>query len=315
MTDDRPAPTLPVTATPAPSYRAAIIVPAYNEQSRIGPLLPVLGDAARELGCLVIIACNGCTDDTVSMARATADVTVLEIEQASKPHALNEAERAAGSVFPRLYVDADVRTDVTSLLRLIEALDVDEPRAVRPQEDYEWDGAPWLPRVFYESRYSVPSSRAWLDQHIEGHHIYGTNASGRTKFDKFPEEGQIMEDAFFDRMFDQGEKHPVLDARVVVPLPPSARALMRGLTRIYQGNWELDAWLQAHRPDRMGVPTVRAPQGRVRAIASALAPGGPTFESWRPRTVLVAITSVVVRRIAIRDARRLVRAGRQADWR
>jgi hypothetical protein len=305
-----------VTDEGAASYAGSIIVPAFNEVGRIGPLLPVLHAAARELGCLVIVACNGCTDGTVELVRRTEGLTVLELAEPSKPHALNEAERVAGDTFPRLYVDADVRTDTASLSRLLDALAVDEPRAVRPFEDYEWDGGPWLPRVFYESRYTVPSSRSWLEDHVEGHHIYGTNAAGRAKFERFPEEGQIMEDAFFDRMFDQDEKLAVVGAHVVVPLPPTSRALLRGLTRVYQGNWELDAWLREHRPDRVGTGASSATDERgVRGRLRSIAPGGPTFASWRPRTVLVALTSLVVRAIAKRNARRLVTAGEQAAWR
>jgi glycosyltransferase involved in cell wall biosynthesis len=292
---------------------ASIIVPAYNEQDRIAPLLPVLSLAARECGFLVIISCNGCTDRTVEMARNTDDVRVLELARASKPHALNAAEEVAADVFPRLYVDADVRTDVGSLRRLVDALRVDGPLAVRPVEDYEWDGAPLVPKLFYRSRYLVPSSRDWLEAHIEGHHIYGTNAAGRGKFERFPEEGQMMEDAFFDRMFDAHEKLAVRDARVVVPLPRSTRALVRGLTRIYQGNWELDAWLAQHRPDRLertAEPT-RRPRDGVRARVR----GRATFSSLAPTTVAAALTALVVRRVAINNARRLTRMGHQADWR
>ena len=176
-------------------------------------------------------------------------------------------------------------------------------------------GAPWLPRAFYESRFTVPSSRRWLESHIEGHHIYGTNASGRSRFEVFPEEGQIMEDAFFDRMYDRDEKLAVEGAQVTVPLPPSGRALLRGMTRVYQGNWELDSWLLTHRPDRVPTPAPRSHESRAHAAWRTVRPGGENFASWRPRTVLVALTSLALRNIAIRRARRLVREGRQADWR
>lgn len=302
---------------PEPSpFCASVIVPAYNEENRIGPLLPVLSEVSRELQYLVIVACNGCTDRTVEMAQAMPGLKILTIDLASKPHALNEAEREAGDVFPRLYVDADVRTDAHSLRLLVDALRVDTPLAVRPQESYLTSGAPWLAKAYYASRMSVPSLRLWLEQHIEGHHIYGTNAAGRSKFDVFPEEGQIMEDAFFDRMFDSEEKLAVLESRVEVPLPTSARSLIRGLTRIYQGNWELTAWLEMHRPDR--VPVAQSPAASGRKISQVFryyATGGSTFESWRPSTVIVALASLGSRAIAKSRAKRLVRAGRQADWR
>jgi Glycosyl transferase family 2 len=294
---------------------AAVIVPAYNEEGRIGPLLPTLSQAAAELGYLVVIACNGCVDRTVAMARATPGIEVLELERASKPFALNEAERFVGDVFPRLYVDADVRTDVASLERLVEALRVDTPRAVRPMERYLTEGSPWYVRTYYATRYVVPSSRAWLEQHIEGHHVYGTNAAGRAKFDRFPEEGQIMEDAFFDRMFDPDEKVAVTEAHVEVPLPATSRALLRGMTRIYQGNWQLDAWLAANRRDRLSEASGPLQRRSIAQIARYLAGGGSTFDSWRPSVVVQTLAHESARLIAIRNAKRLVRAGRQADWR
>lgn len=298
-----------------PRAAAAVIVPAYNEESRIGPLLATLSQAATELGYLVVIACNGCVDGTVAMARSTPGVEVLDLERASKPFALNEAERYVGDIFPRLYVDADVRTDVSSLQRLVDALRVDTPRAVRPMERYLTDGAPWYVKSYYSARYVVPSSREWLEHHIEGHHIYGTNVAGRARFDTFPETGQIMEDAFFDRMFDPDQKVAVYDARVEVPLPSSSRALLRGMTRIYQGNWELTAWLAAHRRDRLAPTAPEQPGRSVNQRLRYLIGGGSTFESWRPSIVVKTLAHESARLIAISNAKRLVRAGRQADWR
>jgi glycosyltransferase involved in cell wall biosynthesis len=294
---------------------ASVIVPAFNEQDRIGPLLPILSQVATELGYLVVIACNGCVDGTVAMARATPGVEVLDLERASKPHALNEAERFVGDVFPRLYVDADVRTDAASIEQLVDALRVDTPRAVRPMESYLMNGAPWFVRAYYSMRYVVPASREWLEHHIEGHHIYGTNAAGRAKFDVFPEEGQIMEDAFFDRMFDPDEKVPVYDSHVEVPLPSSSRALLRGMTRIYQGNWELTEWLSANRRDRLPAPGSSRDRRSLLETARYLASGGSTFDSWRPGIVVKTLAHELARLLAVWNAKRLLRAGRQADWR
>lgn len=302
---------MPDPSTPT----ASIIVPAYNEQDRIGPLLPVLGEAARGLGYRVVVACNGCRDETAAMAREIAGVTVLEDDVASKPRALNCAERCIGDVFPRLYVDADVRTDAQSLALLVDALRVDTPLAVKPSVEYQAAGAPWLARAFYESRSVIPSTRTWLDEHIEGHHVYGTNRAGRSKFEEFPEVGQIMEDAFFDRMFDPHEKRAVPAAHVLVPLPATTRALLRGMTRVYQGNWELDRWLRTNRPDRIGEPgEAEGPSlaagalAQLRAVVRSPSDGGM-------HALAVTLGALAARRIAVVNARRLTRRNRRADWR
>lgn len=296
---------------PEGRWSASLIIPAYNEEGRFAPLLELLGSLATSTDYLVVIACNGCRDRTVEMARATPGVHVLDDEVASKPRALNRAEAYVGDVFPRLYVDADVRTDADSIHHLLDALRVDEPRAVRPVATYIQDGAPWLCRAYYESRTVIPSSRRWLDTHIEGHHIYGTNRAGRARFDLFPEEGQIMEDAFFDRMFDTDQKVAVRDAHVLVPLPPTSRALLRAMTRTYQGNWELDEWLARHRPDRAAAANdavVREGSGPV-SLARGL------VGSWSPHAISVGLGTFFAREVSKWNARRFVRAGRQSDWR
>ena len=70
----------------------------------LAPLAPLA--AARQLE--IIVACNGCTDETARIARGFDGVTVLELEQPSKAAALNAGD-AAASHWPRLYVDADVQ--------------------------------------------------------------------------------------------------------------------------------------------------------------------------------------------------------------
>jgi glycosyltransferase involved in cell wall biosynthesis len=294
----------------------AIIVPAYNEERRIPPLLAVLGEAARELGYTVVVACNGCRDRTVEIVRGTTGLEVLEFEWASKPRALNEAERHLGNVFPRLYVDADVRTTTDSLRRLMDALRVEAPLAVRPYETYLREGAPWIVRAFYDVRYTMPASKVWLESHIEGHHVYGTNRAGRQRFDVFPEEGQMMEDAFFDRMFDPDQKLAVESATVEVPLPQSLKELFRARVRIYQGNWQLTEWLGRNRPDRLFVDEGLAPSTtNSNAGVRRLLRGGAIFPSWRPAVAVPVLARVTVNRAAKAKARRMARAGRQASWR
>ncbi len=213
-------------------------------------------------------------------------------------------------------MDADVRTTTSSLSLLLDALRVEQPRAVRPFEDYEWVGAPLLVRAHYEARYLMPSSKWWLEHHLEGHHIYGTNAAGRARFDVFPEEGQMMEDAFFDRMFDESQKVAVEGATVTVPLPASVRELVRARIRIYQGNWQLTSWLATYRPDRLAAEA--GMQSRSLPFFKHLvylAGGGSTFSSWRPRVALPTLAAVGINAFAKVSARRKASRGVQAPWR
>ena len=298
------------------SFAASIIVPAYNEETRIRPLLPTLASAAQAWNYLVLVVCNGCTDRTAEIVRSIPGIYVLEIERPGKPHAVNVAEMVTGEIFPRLYVDADVQTERETFERLMQALQGEAPRAVRPTASYLLKGAPTLARAVYASRGVIPSSRRWSELHLEGYHIYGTNRSGRARFEIFPEDGQIMEDAFFDRMFDLEQKVVVHDAHVRVPLPTSDRALIRGMTRVCQGNLELTDWLTKHRPDRLATDAPerverRSPLG----IACYYLRGGSTFASWNPRVVVDTLLTLGARRAALARARHLRTLGQQADWR
>lgn len=302
----------PLPKAPAGS----VVVPAFNEAARIPPLLPVLSGLAIHHNFAVVIACNGCRDGTVALAKGTPGVHVLEFDWASKPRAMNEADRYLGDVFPRLYVDADVRTTVDDLLRLSMALEVCEPKAVRPRVRYDTTGAPWPVRDHYRCLELMPSNRYWMEHHIEGHYIYGTNLAGRAKFEIFPEEGQMMEDAFFDRMFDPSEKSAVLDSIVIVPIPQSVRELIRAQVRIYQGNWQLTRWLRTNKPDRLSVQ-VGMPRPQVRGIAYLryLLHGGPTFSSWRPRDVRAVLTTIAINKLATARAHLAEARRRQSPWR
>lgn len=301
------------------SHSGSIIVPAHNEEGRIVPLLPVLAAAATELDYLVVIVCNGCRDRTAELARTAAGVKVLEFAWASKNRALNEGERVAGAVFPRLYVDADVRTTTATLRLLMDALRVDEPLAVRPYETYLDNGADWLVRAYHDARNLWPLSRAWLEQHLEGHHIYGTNELGRRRFHDFPDDSQaglLMDDAFFDRMFEPMEKVAVDGARVDVPLPRTTRELFRARVRIYQGSRRLTRWLEVHAPDRVSIEKrPRIAPSTARERFRYYLRGGPLYPSWKPRVVLVISCAIALDQVAKLRARWMDHLGQRAPWR
>ena len=95
---------------------ATIIIPAHNEATVIGRTLEALADGQLREGTHVVVAANGCTDDTMGIARGFADrlrITVLDLPVASKQAALNGADDFLfgddrQENFPRIYLDADV---------------------------------------------------------------------------------------------------------------------------------------------------------------------------------------------------------------
>ncbi len=77
--------------------RASVVIPAYNEGRVIDRCLQRL---AAESDVKVIVAANGCTDDTVERA-GHHGVEVVEVRLPSKVAALNAGDERAGDVFPR----------------------------------------------------------------------------------------------------------------------------------------------------------------------------------------------------------------------
>ena len=85
----------------------SIVIPAHDEgrviERTLAPLVPLAHSGAVE----VVVAANGCSDDTVARARQVPGVRVLNLAEASKVAALNAAD-ATTDAFPRIYLDADV---------------------------------------------------------------------------------------------------------------------------------------------------------------------------------------------------------------
>jgi dolichyl-phosphate beta-glucosyltransferase len=109
-------------------YRLALLIPAYNEERRIGELIEAIAlarvDAPVEFA-LVALVLNGTTDETGSGARRVAERTGLELEIWEAPEKGKAA--ALAWAFPRaaadpsidgiLFLDADNATDPNQLAR------------------------------------------------------------------------------------------------------------------------------------------------------------------------------------------------------
>ncbi len=231
----------------------SIIIAAYNEESVIGRCLRSLA-ANGPVGLSVVVACNGCTDDTAAIARQTgiADV-VLEIDQASKTNALNEAERL-DPPFPRIYLDADIELTGAAARELVRVLSTGGV-AGRPPVSYDTSGASWVVRSHYRVRGRTPelTSRLW------GAGVYGLSSEARERFGEFPD--VTGEDLWVDEMFDQRELVVVPTDPVVVQVPRTTRALFRVVRRAQRGRLEHSS--ASVRPDRDLQTT---PSGTLRAV-------------------------------------------------
>ena len=99
----------------------SVVIPAHDESARIGRLLGQLTAGSPAGAVELVVACNGCTDDTAAIARTFDGVTVVEIPEASKRLALQAGDAIARHGV-RAYLDADVTVTRHDLLSMVDAL-------------------------------------------------------------------------------------------------------------------------------------------------------------------------------------------------
>lgn len=215
-----------------PALLGSVVIPAHNEAAVIRRCLDALlaGFGPGELD--VVVACNGCTDDTASLARSSGHrLRVVETGVASKPAALRAAE-VQTTVFPRLYLDADVVLPAVSARLVLDRLRSGAALAARPPISYDTRHAAPLVRSYYRARARIPAVMGSL----WGAGVYGLSRAGRARFGRFPD--VIADDLFVDQHFRRGEIEIVEGPPVVVRVPRTTPDLLRILRRAYDGKRE-----------------------------------------------------------------------------
>jgi glycosyltransferase involved in cell wall biosynthesis len=223
-----------VQASDAPI--ASVVIPAHNEATVLGRLLDALMVEMGDGRLQVIVACNGCNDNTAEVARKRG-ATVVEVEVPSKTAALNAGDDAA-TVFPRLYIDADVVANRRTITDLITALSEPGVLCAAPPFHTETAGRPWVVRAYF----SVWSRIPYLKDGYVGSGIYAVSRKGRERFGRFP--NIIADDLFIRSMYTRGERRVVATEPFIVQAPWTVRALFRRRVRINVGNMELSTHLE-----------------------------------------------------------------------
>jgi hypothetical protein len=208
---------------------AAVIIPAHNEASIIGDCLSTMLDGALHGEFDVIVATNGCTDDTAVIARRFPGVRVVDTPVASKVAALNLADDST-QVWPRIYVDADVRVNVHALRETADAITNGGALAAAPRLHVEIEGRPWTVRAFYQVYAQIP----WTQDGMIGSGFYALSKEGHDRLGRFPD--VIYEDLVVSRLFRPTERVTVADATFTIAAPRTLRTLIAIKTRVATGN-------------------------------------------------------------------------------
>jgi glycosyltransferase involved in cell wall biosynthesis len=218
--------------------RASIVIPAFNEETRIRDLLDTLSDPSITGAYDVYVVCNGCTDATRQVAEQYAGVAVVEIAKAGKYLALNEGDRLAGDVYPRLYCDADIRLSPTSINALVDALTTEEVMVAAPEVRYGVEESTWTVKMFFRAA-GNPVIARWNSGLVAGRGLYCASRAARRRFEFFP--ALYADDLFFDSQFGPTEKIVLSDAIAVLWVPVNLRQLIKGEIRVAEGNRQFRA--------------------------------------------------------------------------
>lgn len=241
---------------PRPPLAAfSVVIPAHDEATVVGRCLqgfvPDLAPGEAE----VVVVANGCRDDTAAKARGFPGVRVLERTEASKVGALNAGD-AACSVFPRIYLDADITVSAAALRAVAAVLPPGVPAVASPTMAVALEGRPWAVRSWYRAFAELPYSR----DNLVGLGFYALSAAGRARFGVFPD--VTADDLFVSGLFTRGERAVLPGHTFTVQAPRDLRSLVRVRTRVASGNAELPgepaAGAQAPAAGSSTAATVRA---------------------------------------------------------
>lgn len=205
----------------------SIVIAAHNEESVLGDTLDALLDD--DVDAQIIVVPNGCTDGTADVARARRGVEVVEVEQGSKPVALNAGDAVARSA-TRIYLDADIVVPRGGVAALAEALERPGIVAAVPGRELRTAGLPWPVRAHSAIHQRLPVFKEGLF----GRGMIALSPEGRARFGSFPI--MVADDLFLDSLFAPEEKAHVDSVRVVVEPPPTTRELMNRLVRVRRGS-------------------------------------------------------------------------------
>jgi glycosyltransferase involved in cell wall biosynthesis len=211
----------------------SIIIPAHNEEDVIRITLTTLLKGLDSTDTEVLVVCNGCNDRTAAEARSFgAPVQVLEIADASKIEALNVGDSVARS-YPRIYLDADVEIDGSSIAQLVRELQRPAAKAAEPVPRIDTRHSSLLVKAYYAVSVALHGQRPG----DVGCGLYAMSQDGRRRFGKFPD--VIADDAYVRAHFDEDELIRVRTGTSVVYAPAGVFDLLQIKSRSRLGTMEL----------------------------------------------------------------------------
>jgi hypothetical protein len=213
---------------------AGVVIPAHNEEAVIARTLERLAVGVGPGQLDVVVVCNGCTDRTAEVARTAAPwARVLEVPQASKAVAV-EVGNAAGTVFPRVHLDADVSISGADVLALVGPLLEEGILAAAPRRLLLRDHSSRVVRSFYDVWEELPQVRVGLF----GRGVVALSEEGQRRVQALP--SLMSDDLGLSEAFAPEERCVVASACAEVRAPGTLDDLLRRRVRVATGNTQAD---------------------------------------------------------------------------
>lgn len=213
---------------PARAPRLSVVIPAHNEEQVIGRCLEHILRGAAPGEFEVVVVPNGCNDRTADVAASFGDaVTVVDAPVASKRAALSAGDEAA-TVFPRMYVDADVLVSADALRAVADVLDSGDADIAAPAIAFDLSGRPWPVRAYYEIWGQLP----YITDDLVGSGFYAMNQVTREKFTEFPD----ADDFYVRSLVPAERRRSVRDHTFTIHPPYTLRSLVKIRARMFASN-------------------------------------------------------------------------------
>ncbi len=213
---------------------ATVIVPAHNEASVIQACLDSIMN--QEGVDTVIVACNGCTDNTAEIvSQHYPDIICLDIAKPSKTNALNEAEQYISS-YPVFYLDADTVISPGTVSKISQYMQ-QHPEILlsAPTPKIDTANSSWFVKQYYKIWLQLP----YIKDGVIGTCSFIISEAGRKRFQKFPD--IINDDGYVRCCFDSHERMNIDNTSIYIKAPRTLYSLIKIKTRARLGNMQLEA--------------------------------------------------------------------------
>lgn len=268
-----------------------IVIPAHNEGPVIGRLLRRLTAENPRPDIEVIVVANGCTDNTVEIARSFGSrIKVISIPQASKHLALIAGDCEASS-FPRIYVDADVELGLADVRALEAEMAKPGVLAAAPERSFAFDGCPWPVRWYYDIWLRLPQVR----QGLFARGVIAVSPEGHRRIAALPP--LLADDLAASLSFSPAERRIAANAAAVCHPPRRTADLLRRRIRAVTSVTQIER-------------TEQAPESTARTSAADLMAIFRHNPATAPRLALFTAITVTARLAA----RRAIAQGDYSTW-